>query len=368
MDDRNQFTDGDSLPHFRAFTLPPPGFDVRQATERELLAYGLPRPPNPTSHPVLAARWARIAARHHEFIRPELRPLPIRRHVDSALMERRAIRESELARYLEKEVDGGRGNLLLDLTKFVKIPVRDRISLDVVRIQLPDILALLPETSTNWSGAYVKRPASEPIMTVSGEWTVPGVNPPVQPGGGYKDGTYICVAWVGIDGTSGSNDVLQAGTGSQCVVLDGKVTSTRFFAWTEWFSLPWLEVANLPIAVGDRIACTVCAPFQNTHGVALFNNLTTSQTATIGIDPPAGGTSLAGNVAEWIMEDPAQASGALYPFPVYSGTTFTGCTSGTKNFELNAWDGTELDMIQGGTTLSTGIIQGKQTVFCHYGA
>ena len=31
-------------------------------------------------------------------------------------------------------------------------------------------------------------------------------------------------------------------------------------------------------------------------------------------------------------------------------------------------DGKEIDMVVGGTTLSTGVIEGKQTVFCHYGA
>jgi len=368
MSDSAQFVDADIVPHFRTFTLPPPGFDVRQASERELLIYGLPRRPDPSTHPALAAHWDRVAARQREFIKPELRPLPIRRHVDPGLMERRAIRDSELARYVEKQFEGGRSNVFVDLGKTVRIPVEDRLRLDVLRVSLKDILAALPETSTNWSGAYVKRAASEPIMTVSGEWTVPGVNPPTLPGGGLKDGTYLALVWVGIDGTSGSTDVLQAGTGSQCVVSGGKFTSTVFFAWTEWFSLPWVQVTNLAISVGDRITCTVCAPFQNNHGVALFNNLTTAQTASVGIDPPAGGTTLVGNVAEWIVEDPTQSSGALYPFPVYSGTTFTGCTAGGRNTELYAWDGTEIDMVQGGTTLSSGIIQGKQTVFCHYGS
>lgn len=355
------------LPHFRAFKLPPPGFNIREASEKERLVYGLPKPPDSTTHPVLAARWARIAARPHTFVTPELRLLPVRRHIDSSLVERRAVLLRELDRYNEKELQGGRSSALFDLTKVIKIPIGDQISLDRARVSLLDVLALLPESSANWSGAYVKRPAAEPIVTVSGEWTVPGVNPPSGPSGGLADGTYLAFAWVGIDGTSGSNDVLQAGTGSQCVVSGGKFTSTRFFAWSEWFSLPSVEILNFPVSVGDRIACTVCAPIQGTNGSAIFNNLTTSQTTSVPITPPAN-TSLAGNVAEWIIEDPSQSSGAPFPFPVYSGTTFTGCTGGTRNIELHAWDGKEIDMIQGGVTLSSGIIQGKQTVFCHYGA
>jgi hypothetical protein len=358
---------GDVFPHLRTFTLPPHGFNPCEASERELQAYGLPRRPNPETHPVLAKRWDRIAGRRHEFITPQLRPLPMRRQVDHALVERRALLDSELKRYAEKQYEGGRSDLILDLVQIRRIILKDRISLEDVRSHIKDILALLPETSSNWSGAYVKRPADEPLMTVSGEWTIPGVNPPTDINGRYVDGTYLCGAWVGIDGTSGSGDVLQAGTGSQCVVQGGKFVSTQFFAWTEWFGLPSVFVANFPVSVGDHIALTVCAPFNTVHGVALFNNLTTGQTTNIGIDAPAG-TTLQGNVAEWIIEDPTQNSGAQYPFPVYSGTTFTGCTAGTKNHELYAGDGKEIDMVVGGTTLSTGIIQGKQTVFCHYGA
>lgn|GEM_PF-839857 len=358
-------TSEDAVPSFRTFKLPPPGFDAREASERELLLYGAPRRPNPATHPALAARWNRIAACQHDFVIPELRPLPIRHQVDPSFIERRQLREIELARFAEKDFDRGRGDTLFDLSKLAGL-VSDRISLADLRSPIADLLRMLPQTSTNWSGAFVSRPSSEPIMTVSGEWNVPGVNPPLRPGGGYMDGTYICVAWVGIDGTSGSNDVLQAGSGSQCVVAGGKFTSTRFFLWTEWFSKPWVEVANLPVSVGDRIACTVCAPFEKTHGSAILNNLTTGQSTSIGIDAPAL-TTLSGNVAEWIVEDPSTLSGGPYPFPVYSGTTFSGAVAGTRNVELNAWDGTEIDMVQGGVTLSSGVIQSKRTVFCHYG-
>ena len=75
MSDGIESTEAVGLPHFRTFTIPPPGFDVRHASERELLAYGLPRRPDPVTHPALAAHWDRVAARQREFIRPELRPL-----------------------------------------------------------------------------------------------------------------------------------------------------------------------------------------------------------------------------------------------------------------------------------------------------
>jgi hypothetical protein len=371
MDDRVESApadvEGDGFPHIRTFTLPPHGFQPCEGSERELLAYGLPLRPDPQTHPVLAKRWDRLARRRHEFIKPEFKPLPMRRHVDHALVERRALIDSELKRYADKQYEGGRSDQIFDLAHIRQILVKDRISLDDIRSHIGDIIALLPETSSNWSGAYVKRPADEPLKTVTGDWTIPGVNPPTDAFGRYVDGTYLAGVWVGIDGTSGSGDVLQAGTGSQCVVQGGKFVSTQFFAWTEWFGLPSVSVANFPVSVGDQIALTVCAPFNTVHGVALFNNLTTGATTTIGIDAPSG-TTLQGNVAEWIVEDPTQASGGQYPFPVYSGTTFTGCTAGTKSHELYAGNGKEIDMVVAGVTLSTGIIQGQQTVFCHYGA
>jgi hypothetical protein len=108
--------------------------------------------------------------------------------------------------------------------------------------------------------------------------TQPGAHPSsAWQGSGFADGTYLCVARVGIDGTDGLNDVLQAGTGSQCIAQNSKLASTSFFVWTEWFSLPWVVVKSFPVQVGDQILCTVCAPFQNTNGVAMFLNRTTNQ-------------------------------------------------------------------------------------------
>ena len=362
MADRNKSRAASELKHFHTFKLPPRGFDARAASDRELMLHGLPRRPNPATHPVLAEKWSRVAARHFEFIEPKLEMAPFKRNVDVALMERRRLVEQELLRSEQKEIVRDRGKLLFDLTTAFDLQLADRINL---KSKLSDLLALLPETSLNWSGAYVRRPVSEPLVTVTGQWNVNGVSPPWS-ATGLADGAYLCGVWVGIDGTAGTNDVLQAGTGSQCVVTGGKFVSTSFFAWTEWFSLGSVVVANFPVAVGDEISCTVCAPFGNTHGAALFNNLTSGLTTTIGINPPAG-TSLSGNVAEWIVEDPNTASGSAFPFPNYGSTFFTGCVAGTKNTELNLSLGKEIDMVQGGATLSTGVIQNKSALWCHYG-
>jgi hypothetical protein len=265
------------------------------ASKRELLVYGLPPRPNERTHPRLAAKWQRIAEQRPNFIRPDLRVMPsIRQTVDRDLIVRREIADRELARYHEKFAFKYTGETITDIDihrilaewfalKYTGEKIAD---IDIDRI----LARLIPETSTAWSGAYVKRPIAEPLMTVTGEWRVPGVNPPPSAwnGTGYDDGTYVCFVWVGIDGTQGTSDVLQAGTGSQCVVSGGKVTSKTFYAWTEWYWLPSVLVDNFPVEVGDLISCTVCAPFGPTHGTAMFNNLTSGATANFGIDPPAG--------------------------------------------------------------------------------
>lgn len=130
--------------------------------------------PNPETHPVLAAKWSRLAAQRFEFIQPELQTAPFERHMNLALIERRRLLQEELARYDAKELVRDRGQLLFDLTKFPDSTLAD---ISNVRIDLSALLALLPETSKNWSG-YVKRPVAEPIVTVTGQWNVPGVNPP----------------------------------------------------------------------------------------------------------------------------------------------------------------------------------------------
>jgi Peptidase A4 family len=362
MVDRNKSQAGADLKHFHTFKLPPRGFDALDASDRELILHGLPRRPNPETHPVLAEKWSRLAARRFEFIEPKLEIAPFKRKVDVALIERRRLLQQELLRYERKELVRDRGTLLFDRTSVFDLRLSDRVS---ATSKLSELLALLPETSSNWSGAYVKRPVSETLVTVTGQWNVNGVSPPWSVKGA-ADGTYLCGVWVGIDGTAGTNDVLQAGTAAQCVVTGGKLASTSFFAWTEWFSLGSIVIANFPVAAGDEISCTVCAPFGNTHGTALFNNLTSGLTTTIGINPPAG-VALSGNVAEWIVEDPLTASGSLYPFPNYGSTFFDGCTAGTKSFELNLSKGIEIDLVQGGVTLSSGIIQNKSALWCHYG-
>jgi len=133
-----------------------------------------------------------------------------------------------------------------------------------------------------------------------------------------------------------------------------------------------VTVGDFPVEVGDLISCTVCAPFGPTHGTAMFNNLTSGVTANVGIDPPVGRPSahpwgrwrLAGNVAEWIVEDPGIP---LCPFADYGSTFFSDCIAGSKNIELDLGSARELDMVDASNNvISTGTIESKRTLLCRY--
>jgi Peptidase A4 family len=106
-----------------------------------------------------------------------------------------------------------------------------------------------------------KKPAVDILRMVVGQWTVPSVSPPPSR-----------VVWLGIDGTKGTNDVPQAGTLSRVNVSGGVITGTSYQVRTEWFGSSWI-VQSLAVSPGDLISCTVCAPFGNTHGMAVFTNM-----------------------------------------------------------------------------------------------
>ena len=332
---------GSGLHLVRDLKLPPAGFNALKASERELLTYGLPRRPDANKHPRQAALWDSFAARSLRFVRPSL--VPARDRVRSRVRDHSA-----------------------------KEPITDRLLKEAIKRRLSIIQIhecwIWPDTSTNWSGAYVNQPASESLVTVTGQWVVPSVSPPMSAwnGVGFNDGTYICAVWVGLDGWKGTNDVLQAGTNSVVTVSGGQVTSRSYYAWIEWFGNPWTPESDFPVNPGEAILCTVCAPFGNAHGTAMFVNQTTGLAMNYGIDPPAGVT-LTGNVAEWIVEDPTQASGALYPFPNYGLTTFQNCSAGSQNVSFNLNDACPINLVDGsGNVISESTFESNTALMCNF--
>jgi hypothetical protein len=203
------------------------------------------------------------------------------------------------------------------------------------------------------------------------EWVVPNVYPPSSAFDGrrYADGTYKCLIWVGLDGTHGTHDVLQAGVRCTVKVVQGGVGPSVPEAFIEWYphALTPVPHSDFDVRTGDTILCSVCAPFGNAHGTVTFVNRTTGKTMTHGIDPPPGVTST-GNTAEWIVEDPGAPTGGKQPFANYGSVTFRNCAAGTKHHSLDLRSACPMNMLdRAGNVMSHGEIESSTSVTCTVG-
>ena len=143
------------LPDFKSPPAPPAGFDPLKATNDELIAAGLPRRPDPEKQPGLYAKWTAVMSRPLTFVPTKF-----------------------------SLVTTPRDALLRGLTPAVA-----------------KAGASANSTSTNWSGAVdLGLKSGDSYVSVSGSWTVPNAYPPESAKlstGRWKDGTYLCVEWVG---------------------------------------------------------------------------------------------------------------------------------------------------------------------------
>jgi hypothetical protein len=294
-------SDEEALKHITAYDAPPEGFDPNVADDRLLRKHGIPRRPDAAQEPHLRAMWDAAFASKPRFIKAEIA-------IDHVISQR-------------------------------KTPVLDK------RIETTDF------SPSGWAGAVVlvstlNYNPPEPVNTVYGEWFIPTVTPiPNEPSGGQTVGF-----WVGIDGYT-NGQVLQAG---MAATVTG--SAVAYWVWTEWWTLPAIQVTNFPIKPGDYLTVLVCAP-QPDHGFCSMLNKTTNQATSIGITPPSGVTSI-GASAEWIVE------GISSILPVFSTVVFQNCSAGTKDHPFNANNGviTEITGSGGADLTSAAILSGGKQV------
>ena len=159
---------------------PPPlpqGFDLRTASDASMLQQGIMfRRPLASDPPAAHQLWETIASRKWVQVVPEFEPQPGKTHF--------------LRRPPEKQTDGS-------------------------------------FTDNAWSGAVL----NGTWVGVIGAWTIPTVSTPPEPQG--EEGGWHSSSWIGLDGgSSGSNDVIQAGI-EQHVDANGTAT---YVAWYEWYA------------------------------------------------------------------------------------------------------------------------------------
>ena len=214
-------------------------------------------------------------------------------------------------------------------------------------------------TSTNWAGSTIAGTWTDAV----GIWRVPTVRIPETPAG--TDGGWDSSSWVGIDGTYGSNDVLQAGV-QQSVAGDG---STTYVAWYEWFApkvngspdyIYQTNIDNLEVQPGDEVFAGI--HYRNGQGFVMFGNADRGHYFSIQLAPPPGAT-MSGNSVEWIMEAPntGEPGTSLPAFtPVaFSAGMGTPAQQGAPGGDPSGGDTT--DIWVGGRSL-TGVALGTDSV------
>jgi hypothetical protein len=184
-----------------------------------------------------------------------------------------------------------------------------------------------------WSGGGLRGAWSGVI----GQWEIPTVSRPSEPGGANPPGGWTSSSWVGLDGAYGSNDVLQAGVAQQ-VDSNG---AASYVAWYEWFapqqpgSPPYIwqtNITNFPVSPGDTLFCSA-QYIGSTAGHLYFVNTTNNAPPlSITLAPPPGAT-FDGNSAEWVMEcnDGGEPKNSL---PAFTPVNFSGgvaCSASTPS-------------------------------------
>jgi peptidase A4-like protein len=283
----------------RALSALPDGFDPMKATARQLAAYRLPRRPDAEREPRLRALWDRTMSRTKLWITPEFEHHENITHGPARGADRRAV---------------------------------------TARLGSPGISNA---TSNNWSGAANFSPASKPYSFVGGQWTVPSPNT-------TADGSYYASEWVGIDGWN-SSDVLQAGT-ETLITKVWFITLKQVYTWWEWFPAGEVKITNLPVEAGDVMYCLICAD-TTTHATVYFSNQSQGVSTGFEITPPSG-TTLTGNVAEWIVERP-NVNGSVANLTDYAACYFDECIAGGAGNVDNLNGASLITMTgNGGATLS----------------
>ena len=126
--------------------------------------------------------------------------------------------------------------------------------------------------STNWSGAVLESPPSgQTFNTVTGTFVVP-----------TPSGTGAASAWVGIDGDTAQNSILQSGV-DFTVASNGRVS---YQAWFEWFPNFAIDFSNFPISAGQTITVTVHAT-SKTAGTVVLTNASTGKSITQAVSAPS---------------------------------------------------------------------------------
>ncbi|RDX46350.1 aspergillopepsin [Lentinus brumalis] len=206
------------------------------------------------------------------------------------------------------------------------------------------------EYSSNWAGAVLVA-STATYKSVTGTFTVPT---PKEPSGG--SGTHSASAWVGIDGDTCGNAILQTG-----VDFTVSGSSVSYDAWYEWYPDYAYDFSGISFSAGDSVTVTVTATSKTGGSVTIKNNTkgkTVSHTFS-------GQPALCEYNAEWIVED-FESGGSLVPFANFGTVTFTGASAGLVSGGTAGPSGSTLIDIEQNNKVLTSVSTGSSSVTVSY--
>jgi hypothetical protein len=255
-------------PGVRAFIQPPDDFVLERASDEDLIRYGFsPRPRNPRA----LALWQKFLPEKINRVVPEFGI-------------------SNISRRLPKFKHSSRGN----------------------------------PTSDNWNAVQIYDQTNHPFdknrAMVCAKWHVPKV----QCVPGAPQMTYNSSQWVGIGGTNGNANLLQAGIEADINCPRG---NTLYQFWYEWLPGDQTEIPLYypVVSPGDYVAVTVMPALTNqTDAFISVTNITQNYKGVSFTIPPPTGTQILGDSAEWVVERP-EINGQLASLANYGGIEMQEC-------------------------------------------
>lgn len=194
--------------------------------------------------------------------------------------------------------------------------------------------------SKNWAGVVRDQPPPSGVYTeVSATFTVP--NPTATDDSGD---TQAASAWVGIDGDTYTNAILQ--TGVDAYISNGQKS---YDAWYEWYPNV-AENFNIDLTAGDVIVASVKSSSPS-NGVAIIENKSTGKSVTQSLSAPSSSATLGGQNAEWIVED-FDSGSSMVPLANFGQITFTGAQAKASDEEYGVNNAVVLEIQQNGQLLA----------------
>ncbi|KAH8896866.1 acid proteinase [Thozetella sp. PMI_491] len=232
-----------------------------------------------------------------------------------------------------------------------RLPASD-VDLDVIESVEAGNGTAHVEYSSNWAGAVL---IGSGYKSVTGTFVVPT---PKAPSGGSSSTQYAASAWVGIDGDTAQNSILQ--TGVDFYIQNGRAS---FDAWYEWYPDYAYTFSGITISAGDTIQVTVTAT-STKAGTAVVKNVSTGKSVSHTFTGQSA--ALQELNAEWIVED-FSSGGSLVPFANFGTVTFTGATATTSSGTVGPDGSTIIDIRQNGKALTDASVTNGKVVVSYIG-